>query len=134
MSADQVWTLPVGHFYSVFCQFLTANVSTVGGALFLSGDVAPPPGLLWYDSHAAGPPLFSLNADFYFSQAKGGVSNTIPYGTPRTAMIFKLFIGGGVSATLTSRDQQTFEHQLRICKQSLENVEEERTPLDLLTN
>lgn len=31
MSADHVGTLPVGHFYSFFCQFLTANVSTVGG-------------------------------------------------------------------------------------------------------
>lgn len=89
-------------------MFLREGGGGWGLLLLFLPDLAPPPGLLWYDSHAAGPPLFSLNGDFYFSQAKGGVPNTIPYGTLRVAMIFKLFIGGGVSATLTSSDQQPF--------------------------
>lgn len=31
-AADGVWTLPVGHFYSFFSQFVTANVDTVEGS------------------------------------------------------------------------------------------------------
>lgn len=62
--------------------------------MFPSGDLAPPPGLLWYDSYTAGPLLFPLTADIYFSQAKGGVPNTILYRTLRIGRIFMLFIGG----------------------------------------
>lgn len=48
---------------------------------------------------------------------------------------FLCFLLGGGGATLTSRDQQMFYHQPRICKQWLESVKEERTlPLNLLMN
>lgn len=80
----------------------------VGGLLllFLSGDLAPPPGPLWYDGHAAGPHYSHEMQTFTPLRLKGGVPNTIPYGPP---MIFMLFIGGGGGgATLTSRDQQRF--------------------------
>lgn len=94
-AADGVWTLPVGYFYSFFSQFVTANVDTVEGSpvSFWATSLAPSPGLPWYDSYTAGPRLFPLNADLYFSQAKGGVPNTILYQNAEDGDELYLFWG-----------------------------------------
>lgn len=39
--------------------------------------LAPPPGLLWYESYSAGPWIFPLTADLHFSQANGGAAPTV---------------------------------------------------------
>lgn len=63
-------------------MFITANVNTVGACTnvyfsFCVWELVPSPGLLWYDSYIAGPPLFPLNADLHFSQAKGEASSNV---------------------------------------------------------
>lgn len=41
-------------------------------------ELAPSPGLLWYDSYTTGPLIVPLNADLHFSQAKRrGSSNRV---------------------------------------------------------
>lgn len=73
----------LGHCYSLFFSSsvdITANVVTVEGVLyfcilfFFWCELAPSPGLLWFDSSTAAPWIFPLNADLRFSQAKGGAA------------------------------------------------------------
>lgn len=46
-------------------------------SLLSFSELAPSPFLMWYDSYTAGPLTFPLNADFHFSQAKGGATPTV---------------------------------------------------------
>lgn len=72
------WSL----FFLLFSSVdITASVVTVEGVLcfyfFFWCELAPSPGLLWYDSYTTGPWIFPLNADLHFSQAKGGAAPTV---------------------------------------------------------
>lgn len=103
----------------------------VGGLLllFLSGDLAPPPGPLWYDGHAAGPHYSHEMQTFTPLRLKGG--GTEHYSLWTADDFYAFYWGGG-------RDFD-FQRPAKVLTsaQNMQAVAGERAGrenLDLLTN
>ncbi len=73
----------LGYCYSFFqfrwyhCQCCYCGGGVLFVFFFFWCELAPSPGLLWYDSYTAASWIFPLNADLHFSQAKGGAAPTV---------------------------------------------------------